>query len=326
MVRHDEIYFELGLGTRMRRLQEALTADAERLYDEMGIKFRVSYFYIIYALSVQGAMPISEIARLAGFSHSAVSQTVKRLIQEGFVETRATEDARQKQVDLTSLGRETHHQVKPVWDAFEQVMKDAIKEGGTDFIKAIDGIETAFERKSFYDRTKAYLDAGKSPQAAFEIVPYHVNHQQAFYDLNIWWLKEYFKVEPIDEKVLSNPEETILNKGGEIFFAVLDGKAVGTVAMKAEKSGIFELTKLAVDPNVQQGGMGRALCQEVIDRFQARGGKKLYLETNTLLEPAIKLYWKLGFVELKPEVESVYERANYYMEWLPEGPTKEHAA
>jgi ribosomal protein S18 acetylase RimI-like enzyme len=68
--------------------------------------------------------------------------------------------------------------------------------------------------------------------------------------------------------------------------------------------------------------MGRALCEVVIERFQARGGKTLYLETNTKLTPAIDLYWKLGFVELKPKVASIYERANYYMEWLPKEAAK----
>jgi putative acetyltransferase len=157
---------------------------------------------------------------------------------------------------------------------------------------------------------------------SWHLEQYTPRNKQAFYDLNIWWLEEFFKVEPIDERVLSEPEKYILDKGGEIFFAVVNGKAVGTVAMKAEEHGVFELTKLAVDPNVQQGGMGSALCEKVIERFKARGGKKLYLETNTKLTPAIKLYWKLGFVELKPEAPSPYERANYYMEWKPEKDSK----
>jgi ribosomal protein S18 acetylase RimI-like enzyme len=78
---------------------------------------------------------------------------------------------------------------------------------------------------------------------------------------------------------------------------------------------VFELTKLAVDPDVRKGGVGRALCEKVIERFQARGGTLLYLETNTLLENAIRLYKKLGFKELPNPIDSPYERSNYYMEW-----------
>ncbi len=309
----DEIFFELGIGTRMRRLYERMSADADRIYEEAGINIRVSHFYVIYALSVRGSMPISEIARLAGFSHSAVSQTVKRLIGQGIVETTATEDGRQKLVNLTAAGETLVKDVQPFWKGLEASVLEAQGEAGVNLLAALDGLESALDRKSMYDRLKEQQARNVKP--SFEIVPYDVAYRQAFYDLNVAWVKQYFKVEPIDEKVLSDPEGTILDKGGEIFFAVADGKAVGAVAMKAEGDGRFELTKLGVDPNVRQGGIGRALCIEVINRFQARGGKTLYLETNTVLEPAIRLYHRIGFKEMEPPVPSPYERANYYMEW-----------
>ena len=134
------------------------------------------------------------------------------------------------------------------------------------------------------------------------------------------WLREYFRVEAVDKRVLANPEELILDEGGEIFFAVAGNVAHGTVAMKRIEPGVFELTKLAVDPRVQQGGMGRRLCEKVIERFVARGGKTLFLETNTTLTPAISLYEKLGFVHKPFPSESPYERADYYMEWQGDRP------
>lgn len=312
----DEIFFELGIGTRMRRLQEMLTADADRIYEEAGLNFRASYFYAIYTLSEYGSMPIREIARLAGFSHSAVSQTVKRLAGEGIVETTAMEDGRQKCVQLTDAGRALVEDARPIWHDLEAINTKA---GASKLLAGIDAMEQAYGEKSLYDRVKERQAARAKPPQAFDLVPYDARYAQAFYDLNIWWLREYFEVEPIDEKVLSDPEQHILAKGGEIFFTLIDGKPVGTVAMKLQAPGVFELTKLAVDPTVQQGGMGRALCQMVIDRFRARGGSKLFLETNTLLEPAIKLYKRLNFHKMAPPEPSPYERSNYYMEWREAG-------
>lgn len=312
-----EMFMELGIGTRLRRLLEAMTSDADKLYEEAGFNFKVSYFYPIYALAERGPMPIADIAKLAGFSHSAVSQVVKKLIGEGYLETNRAADARQKTVSLSADGKKLVKDIGPLWKAFEKAVKDVADESGIDVLAGIAALEQGFTEKSLYQRAKDNLAASMPAAPAFTIESFDVAHRQAFYDLNIWWLKEYFVVEPIDEKVLSNPEELILDKGGEIYFAVIDGKAVGAVAMKVEADGVFELTKLAVDPTVQQGGMGRALCEKVIERFKARGGRKLYLETNTVLEPAIKLYWKLGFIALEPEEPSPYERANYYMEWQP---------
>lgn len=310
----EEIYYELGLGTRMRRLIEMLTNGMEKIYAEQGIEFRTGNFYALYAIVERGPLTINEIAGLAGFSHSAVSQTIKRLIALDILETQPTDDGRQKRVHLTSNGERVVKKLKPTWAAVEAVVKDAIKEGGVDFLAAINGVEDAFRQRSVYDRLQEKLLAPKA-QNRFEIAPYHVRWREDFRDLNLWWLEKYFRVEPIDKRVLSDPEGDILAHGGEIYFAVVDEKAVGTVAMKNQGDGVFELTKLGVDPTVQQGGMGRALCETIIDRFQARGGDLLFLETNTILTPAIKLYEKLGFVERPFPSESPYERANYYMVW-----------
>ncbi len=312
----NELYLELGLGTRMRRLIELLTNGMEKVYAEQGIEFRTGNFYALYAIVERGPLTINEIAGLAGFSHSAVSQTIKRLIALDIFETQPTDDGRQKRVHLTENGRRVVEKLQPTWSAVEAVVKDAIKEGGVDFLAAITGVENAFRKQSVYDRLQEKMMAPKA-QSRFEILPYHVRWRDDFKNLNIWWLEKYFKVEPIDKRVLSDPEGDILAHGGEIYFAVVDGMAVGTVAMKNMGDGVFELTKLGVNPEVQQGGMGRALCQIIIDRFQARGGKLLFLETNTILTPAIKLYEKLDFVAKPFPTESPYERANYYMEWEP---------
>ena len=40
---------------------------------------------------------------------------------------------------------------------------------------------------------------------------------EKFKSLNLEWLDTYFKVEPIDELVLNNPEREVIDKGGFIF-------------------------------------------------------------------------------------------------------------
>jgi ribosomal protein S18 acetylase RimI-like enzyme/DNA-binding MarR family transcriptional regulator len=310
-MKRDEIFFELGLGTRMRRLTELLSSDIERLYNEQGIDIRMGHFYAIYAVAECGPMTINEIRACAGFSQSAVSQTVKKLLALGVFETRATEDARQRLIALSTSGEALVEKVRPLWRALEKTVIDA---GASDLLLALSKMEQALEKESLYSRMHAVLEAAPASME-FDIVPYETQYAKAFYDLNIRWIKAYFKVEPIDELALSDPETHILAKGGEIYLAVNEGKAVGAVAMKLEEPGVFELTKLAVDPDVQKSGMGKALSEKVIERFKARGGKTLFLETNDKLTPAIKLYEKLGF-EQKPYAEpSPYERANYYMEW-----------
>lgn len=150
----------------------------------------------------------------------------------------------------------------------------------------------------------------------FQIIPYDSKYKQAFYDLNAHWIKQYFVMEPIDTKVLSDPETYIIAKGGEVFFAIDEGTVFGTIALKNEGDGVYELTKLGVDPKTHKGGAGTALCIKVIEAFKAReDGKVLYLESNTVLTDARRLYDKLDFIEKPLPADTPYARANYYMEW-----------
>jgi ribosomal protein S18 acetylase RimI-like enzyme/DNA-binding MarR family transcriptional regulator len=311
----EEIYFELGIGTRIRRLYEQLSIDADRIYEEAGLPFRVSYFYVIYALSAAGSMPIAKIAKLAGFSHSAVSQTIKRLTKEGLVETTATSDGRQKLVSLSRAGEDLREKLSPYWAALEASMKDTIKESGHDLMAAISGVEAAYNRTSLYDRVHAYLKQQPVKIDHLEVVPFHTAHRDAYRTLNVNWMETTpWSFEAADMKVLENPEGYILDKGGEIFFALNNGEAVGTVTMKQAGPGTFELAKLIVIDQVRGLGAGVALCQALIERFQARGGQKLFLETNSELTPAITLYQKVGFKEL-PVAHRSYDRTDFYMEW-----------
>lgn len=147
------------------------------------------------------------------------------------------------------------------------------------------------------------------------ITPYDPEHRQAFHDLNIAWLEKYFTVEPAHRQMLENPETELLEGGGEVFFAVEGGHAVGAVGVRNAGNGIFELTKLGVDPAAQGGGIGRKLCETVIAFFQDAGGTTLYLETHNSLKPALHLYEDLGFVICKNPGSKHYDGCDLYMEW-----------
>jgi GNAT superfamily N-acetyltransferase len=68
---------------------------------------------------------------------------------------------------------------------------------------------------------------------------------------------------------------------------------------------------MAVDPDFQGKGVGFALAKAIEERAKLLGGKTLYIESNTVLGPAMHLYQKRGFVEIEGE-GSPYERCNIY--------------
>ena len=144
-----------------------------------------------------------------------------------------------------------------------------------------------------------------------EIIDFEPKYRDDFKNLNVEWLEKYFELEPYDKEVLSNPEKYILEKGGKIFFAKLEDKIIGTVALMPKNSS-FELTKMAVTDKIQSKGIGSLLMQKCINEAKNLGLKEIFLFSNTKLDKAINLYKKVGFLEEHFD-SSDYKRANIYM-------------
>jgi putative acetyltransferase len=87
-----------------------------------------------------------------------------------------------------------------------------------------------------------------------KIVPFKLDYKSDFEYLNRQWIEEYFVMEEEDLKTLQNPESYVMEKGGEIFFAILNDDVVGTAAMIPTSNGVYELAKMAVAKNLQ--GLG----------------------------------------------------------------------
>ena len=149
--------------------------------------------------------------------------------------------------------------------------------------------------------------------------------EAAFRRLNEEWITRYFKLEPKDEVAFANPRETVIAKGGKIFFAERAGEAIGCCALVAMGAGAdgaiaeFEVAKMAVTASAQGLGVGRLLLERVVAEARAAGAKRLFLETNSALTPAIRLYESVGFEHVPSErvVAPTYARVDVVMEmWV----------
>ena len=146
------------------------------------------------------------------------------------------------------------------------------------------------------------------------IVPFRPEFSEAFAQLNQEWIEQFFKMEQSDQKMLQNPHASILSNGGQIFFALDGPSPVGTVAAVRQSDAIFELAKMAVRPSHQGHGLGERLGQAAIQHARERGAAMMFLETNSILRNAIRLYERLGFAHAPRPHPSPYERSNVYME------------
>ena len=149
------------------------------------------------------------------------------------------------------------------------------------------------------------------------IINFQDKFEKDFYDLNIEWLEYFFQVEEYDFEVLSNSKKYIINKGGKIFFAELEGNIIGTVALMPTNSKlVFELTKMAVKPEHRNKGIGKKLLKKCIDYSKSNNYNSIILYSNKKLNNAIHLYRTFGFKEKRIEKKSPYLRANIKMVWI----------
>lgn len=146
------------------------------------------------------------------------------------------------------------------------------------------------------------------------IIPFDPKYAKDFADLNVAWLEKYFVVEPHDVELLERCEETIINKGGHIFFAKSGSAIAGTFALIKLQDGIYELGKMAVSPKFQGQRIGQQLMSFCLDFAKDQNWTKVILYSNTVLENAIHIYKKYGFVEIELEKDSPYQRSNIKME------------
>ena len=141
--------------------------------------------------------------------------------------------------------------------------------------------------------------------------------EAAFRDINLEWIERFFAVEAKDRDVLGNPHKYILDPGGAILMAVDDDAPVGVVALMVMGEGSVELAKMGVRPQAQGKGAGRMLVTGAIETAREMGMRRVYIETNSVLGPALKLYRDAGFQPLKNAQPSPYARADVQLElWL----------
>ena len=146
-----------------------------------------------------------------------------------------------------------------------------------------------------------------------EIVEFEDSHAAAFKSLNEAWIAKHFTLEAKDSEVLDNPQGKIIAKGGRIFLAMDGAEPVGCVALVPMSDGGFEVAKMTVSETVRGAGLGRALMDRCVQAGRAAGARRLYLETNSTLAPARKLYLAVGFKDL-PAQPSEYARCDTWME------------
>ncbi|MBS1528697.1 MAG: MarR family transcriptional regulator [Bacteroidetes bacterium] len=303
---------KMAIGSRLRGLSDIITTDAAQLYHIYGVDIQPRWWPVFYSLMQTTENSITAIGNEIGQSHASVSQVVREMAKQGFVTERKNKhDKRKNFVSLTEKGKCAATKLNDQHKDVSAAINKAFSESQYDLWKAIEEWEYLLEQKSLLRRVQE--EKKKREGGMVQIVDYTPEHKCLFKQLNEEWIRQYFKMEESDYKALDHPDEYIVAPGGHIFMAVYEGEVVGTCAIIKMNGKKFELAKMAVSPRAQGKSIGTLLGQACIKKAKELGADTVYLESNTLLKPAINLYLKLGFQKITGP-PSPYERSNIQME------------
>jgi DNA-binding MarR family transcriptional regulator len=305
---------KMAIGSRLRLLTERITEDAAQLYNMYGIDLQPKWFPVFYVLSNGETKTITDIAREISHSHPSVSKIISEMTAKGLVkEKKDKTDGRRNMVSLSTKGKEITKKIQDQYTDVSNAIEKLSSGTRNDLWRAIEEWEFLLDQQTLLRRVLEQKKQRESSKVS--IVPYKPAYQQAFKKLNEEWISRWFTMEEADYKALDNPKGYILNKGGYILTALYEGEPVGFCALikMDDQKYDFELAKMAVSPHVQGKNIGWLLGNAVIEKARLLGARFIYLESNTVLKPAINLYHKLGFKKVAGH-PTPYERCNIQME------------
>lgn len=308
----------IAIATRMRRVSDEFVRQVREVYLQSGIDFDPKYFAVVRYIHERGSATVMEMANAFGLTHPAVSQMVKSLIDEEIIDWQCcVEDDRKRNLKFSTKGKKLVQKLAPLWRELTYSIDEVLNETQTPFLESLTSIESSLSAKSLAERIGKGLRRDSSANAV-EIIEWNPRYAAAFEDLNRSWIEKYFKFEKNDLRILQDPEKYIIDPGGAILFAKLNGTIVGTCALFNHGKGVYELARMAVAEHVRRSGIGRALTAAAIKKARQLGAKKLMLETfRPTLNAGIELYRSCGFIEMPPPSGkySYAHRANVYMEY-----------
>lgn len=149
-----------------------------------------------------------------------------------------------------------------------------------------------------------------------ELIEYQPKYKEAFIQFNTDWIMDNFgSLEEEDLYTFRHIEES-LDNGGMIYFAIENGNVLAACMTKPLGDGsTWELCKLGSNKHLPHKGAGSMVFEAVMNWAIEHGAKKLFILSNSKLKPALHIYEKYGFREVKLD-DYEYVRGDIAFEYI----------
>jgi DNA-binding MarR family transcriptional regulator len=137
----------------LRQVLDQMDADIAGILADLGLPdYRPRFSIYLRAVATLGPVPIRDLARATGVTHSAASQTVAEMARQGLVDLRPGSDGRQRIVHLTAQARSILPTIEAEWDATDSAAAELDAELPFPLRELVPLLAAALERRGFRDR------------------------------------------------------------------------------------------------------------------------------------------------------------------------------
>jgi DNA-binding MarR family transcriptional regulator len=154
----------LTLGTRFKRIGEALQAQTQALLAQHGIDMPAAHFPLLAALDWHGDLGVGELSQAVGVSQPVVTRSLRGLEDSGLVVSAPMEgDRRVRRVALSPQGRALVARAqRNVWPVVEASVAQVCAPLEGPLLQQLAALEAGLQRTSLLQRSAAAMAA---PQA-----------------------------------------------------------------------------------------------------------------------------------------------------------------
>ena len=148
-----------------------------------------------------------------------------------------------------------------------------------------------------------------------KIISFTEKYRQDFIDINTDWIVSNFgSLEEHDIEAFKKIDEQ-MQAGAMIFFAIENDTVLATCMAMPMEATTWEICKVGENKNVPHKGAGSAVFEASMKWAINHGAERLFIVTNTKLKPALHIYEKYGFKEIKL-TDYRYTRGNIALEYI----------
>ena len=147
------------LGTLLRQLIDALDGAVEQAYVDAGLDYRPRYTPIVRALLEGVPATMRALSKRTRVTHSAIGQTVKQMVDRGWVTLEIGGDARERIVTLTPRAKRAVPKLRQLWATTEMAARTLDEGLGLSLPEIIAQALRLLEELPFSERLRAASDS-----------------------------------------------------------------------------------------------------------------------------------------------------------------------